>query len=220
VKAASVSGCVLAGLSVWLAAHSARAQETPLGLYVGAGAGSSTLRQEPEADTGYYGLLRDDIGWDVFIGVRPMPFLGAEIGYTDFGNTHRHANYFDSVSEPTSSEVFGHASAHAPTAFAVGYLPLAVPWFDVYGKLGAARLYKSWDFTQLPPSSPSCMAFGCSPTAPATSYPGDRTEWDFAWGVGTQWKFGALGLRLEYERVEATAGDPDLLSVAVSWTFF
>jgi hypothetical protein len=40
--------------------------------------------------------------------------------------------------------------------------------------------------------------------------------------VGTQWKFGAF--RLEYQRVNVTGstggGDPDLLSVGGSWTFY
>jgi OmpA-like transmembrane domain len=213
VKAASVSGCVLAGVSLCLSAHSARAQESPLGLYVGVGAGSATLRQEPEPDTGYYGLSRDDIGWDAFIGVRPLPYLGAEIGYTDFGSVSRHTLNFDFVSATETSEVFGHAAARAPTAFAVGYLPLAVAWFDVYGKLGAARLYKSWSFV-------STTSFEEPPIAGTATYVGSATEWDFAWGIGTEWKFGALALRLEYQRVDASGGDPDMLSAGLTWTLF
>jgi Outer membrane protein beta-barrel domain len=219
VKSASVLGCVFAGCGLWLAAPSARAQENPLGLYVGAGVGNGSVRQEPTPDTGGYGLVRDDIGWDAFIGVRPIPFLGAEIGYTDFGSVDRRTYYFDPVSATYTSQVFGHVSAHSPTAFAVGYLPLPMP-FDVYGKLGAARLYKAWDFAPGPVCSPGTA---CPPGAIA-SFGGSATEWDFAWGIGTQWKAGPMALRVEYERVNtngnANAGDPDLLSVGVSWTFF
>jgi hypothetical protein len=55
-------------------------------------------------------------------------------------------------------------------------------------------------------------------------YRDDSTQWDLAWGVGTQWKFGRVALRLQYERVKtsgnAIEGDPDLLSAGVSWRFF
>jgi hypothetical protein len=222
VKSASVLGCVFAGSYLWLFAPSASAQENPLGLYVGAGVGNAAVRQEPTPDTGFNGLVRDDTGWDAFIGMRPLPFLGAEIGYTDFGSVNRHTYYFDPVSATYTAEVLGHVSARAPTAFAVGYLPLPVPWFDVYGKLGTARLDKSWDFTELGyPCAPTCGSM-VTPV-PVASHAGGGTVWDFAWGVGTQWKFGPMALRLEYERVNTSGsenqGDPDLLSVGVSWTF-
>lgn len=206
--------CVVAGCCLSLSVHSLRAQESPLGLYVGAGAGTATLRQDA-VPYGFFGLSRDDIGWDVFIGVRPLPYLGAEIGYTDFGSVHQ--STYRPIGGTFTSEVLGNASAHAPTAFAVGYLPLGLPWLDVYGKAGIARLYKSWNFVPLSPV--------CAPNVPclvdtSIPYTGSTTEWNFAWGAGTEWKFDALALRLEYERVSASDGDPDLLSVGVSWAFF
>jgi hypothetical protein len=210
VKSASVVGCFFAGCCLFLSAHSARAQESPLGFYVGAGVGSATLRQEPGPDTGYYGLERDDFGWNAFVGVRPLPYLGAEIGYVDFSSGNRYG-YSPGFYVP------GNASASAPVGFAVGYLPVQ-PWWDLYLKAGAARLHRSWDFSP----EPDCAFEGCP--AAFASYPGSLTEWDFAWGVGTQWKFGPAALRFEYQRVDtsgsANAGDPDLLSIGVSWTLF
>ncbi len=209
MKAASALGCVLTGCSLFLLAPAVRAQENPLGFYVGAGAGSATVRQEPEPDTDYYGLVREDFGWDAFIGVRPLPYLGAEIGYLDFSGGDSY-NYYPEYYVP------GHASAHAPVGFAVGYLPVS-PWFDLFLKAGAARLYTSWDF--YPQSDCSECAITLTP------YSGSLTEWDFAWGFGAQWKFApSLALRVEYQRVDTSGsvnpGDPDLLSFAVSWTFF
>jgi hypothetical protein len=202
----------------YLSAPSAHAQERPLGLYVGAGFGSATVRQAPALDTDYFGQSRNDLGWNAFIGVRPLRYLGAEIGYLDFGN----------VSQGGPGRGYSlQASAKAPAGFAVGYLPVQ-PWWDLYLKAGAARLRRTWT-TQLfvanfgraycPPLAP------CPSTAPNPyAYAGAATQWDFAGGVGTQWKFGSIALRLEYERVStsgnANAGDPDLLSVGVSWTFF
>jgi hypothetical protein len=70
-----------------LAAHVARAQESSsLGLYVGGDIGTATIRQDPGPDTGYRGLSQKDFGWDAFIGVRPLPYFGAEIDYLAFGS--------------------------------------------------------------------------------------------------------------------------------------
>jgi Outer membrane protein beta-barrel domain len=211
VKSASVLGCVLAGCCLFLSTHATRAQESPLGLYVGAGVGTATVRQDPGPDTGYYGFAREDFGWDAFIGVRPSPYLGAEIGFLDFGHTD-HNGYYTGYYAPAN------ASAHAPVGFAVGYLPVN-PWWDVYLKAGAARLYRAWNFTAAP-----CPPYALCPAGLPSSYVGSSTDWDFAWGIGTQWKFGPTAVRLEYQRVETggstNSGDPDMLSVGVSWTFF
>lgn len=210
MKAVSALGCVLAAGCLCLSAHSARAQETPLGFYVGAGGGTATLRQDPTPDTGYYGFVREDFGWDAFVGVRPLPYLGAELGYVDFSSGNRY-DYYPGYYVP------GHVSADAPVGFAVGYLPVQ-PWWDLYLKAGAARLHRSWDFVP----EADCGYAGCG--IAFASYPGSLTEWDFAWGLGTQWKFGPAAFRVEYQRVNtggsANAGDPDLLSFGVSWTFF
>ena len=193
-----------------LAVHVARAQESSsLGLYVGGGIGIATIRQDPGPDTGYRGLSRKNFGWDAFIGVRPLPYLGAEIGYLDFGSAN--SGYRPGF------EVTGHASANAPAAFAVGYLPVQQRW-DLYLKAGAARLHRTWDFV------PYCPPYAQCPAILLQEYRDDTTQWDLAWGVGTQWKLGQVALRLQYERVNtrgnAIEGDPDLLSAGVSWMFF
>ncbi len=221
MKFGSVLGCVLAGYFC-LSAHAARAQddsqESSLGLYVGAGVGATTLRQDPGLETGYYGFSREEFGWDAFIGVRPLPYLGAEIGYLDFGSV-RHIGYeYQPATASYSSQLFSHETANAPAAFAVAYLPLP-PWWDLYVKAGTARLDKSWDFVSLP----LCYSPGACTASGAANYQGSATNWDFAWGLGAQWKLGATAFRLEYLRVQASgfaSGDPDMLSVGVSWTFF
>ena len=193
-----------------LAVHVACAQESSsLGLYVGGDIGIATIRQDPGADTDYRGLSRKDFGWDAFIGVRPFPYLGAEFGYLDFGNAN--SGYRPEF------EISGHASGNAPAAFAVGYLPVQ-QWWDLYVKAGAARLHRTWDFV------PYCPPYAQCPEILLLEYRDDTTQWDLAWGVGTQWKFGQVALRLQYERVNtsgnAIEGDPDLLSAGVSWMFF
>lgn len=208
---------LVAGGSLLLAAHPASAQEgptdgDPLGVYVGAGLGLSTIRQDSAEDSDSLGGA---MGWDVFAGIRPLPYLGAEIGYLDFGSTHRYEYRPTPFAFDNQSRI--HESADAPVAFAVGYIPLQ-PWWDLYLKAGGARLHRSWDTTTPAPcSTPYACAAGYFPSA-------EDSKWDFAYGVGTQWKFGPVAWRLEYERVNAndneSGGDPDLLSLGVSWTFF
>jgi Outer membrane protein beta-barrel domain len=212
-KSATVLGwLVVAAGSLFLAAHSAEAQQAPvqgnpLGLYVGVGAGLSTIRQDADVNTIDLGLSRSEAGWDAFVGIRPIPYLGAEIGYLDFGTARSFA--FD-------SEL--HESADAPVAFAVGYIPLQ-PWWDLYLKAGAARLHRSW-YAEVPAACP----YYYGPCSGTYSTSGEDDNWDFAYGVGTQVSYGPLAWRLEYVRVDTsgnmTRGDPDLLSVGVSWTLF
>ena len=220
-KSARILGwCLAAGGSLLLGAHSASAQivgyppSNPLGLYVGAGLGLSDIRQDPVP--GNVGMDRSTVGWDAFLGIRPLPYLGAEIGYLDFGSAHR----FDSVpvGGGGSEQSRLHESADAPVAFAVGYMPLA-PWWDLYLKAGGARLRKSWNEAGYD-TCPVCLdnSFG------NTYFTGNRWSWDFAYGIGTQVSFGPVAWRLEYVRVNATGnesgGDPDMLSAGVSWRFF
>lgn len=224
-KSARMLGlCIVAGGSLLLAAHSASAQEgptpsNPLGVYVGAGLGLSTLRQDSVADNGGLGMERGTVGWDAFLGIRPLPYLGAEIGYLDFGSAHRYE--YTPTPYLSDDESRLHESADAPVAFAVGYIPLQ-PWWDLYLKAGGARLRKSWDSVTPAP----CPAYvDCPVGYIGESYlPGEDSSWDFAYGVGTQVSFGPVAWRLEYVRVNATGnesgGDPDLLSVGVSWRFF
>src|ERR1700722_8027468 len=61
----------------------------PLGLYVGAGVGRATIN-ETQFDDFSDSFHHDDgqpLGWNAVIGVRPIPFLGAEAEYIDFGNS-------------------------------------------------------------------------------------------------------------------------------------
>lgn len=220
-KSARILGlCLTAAGALILSARSASAQEgptpsNPLGVYVGAGLGVSTIRQDPEADTGQLGMSRGTVGGDVFAGIRPLPYLGAEIGYLDFGSTHEYEYTPTGFASDDESRV--HESADASVAFGVGYIPLQ-PWWDLYVKAGGARLHKSWDIiTPGPCSSP----YSCSQGLYAS---GEDSNWDFAYGVGTQVYFGPVAWRLEYLRVNATGnesgGDPDLLAAEVSWRFF
>ena len=157
-----------------LAATAARADGL---LYAGAG-----LSNDKVDDVTHTGVPFGDIkktSWKVFAGVRPLHVLGIEADYMDLGN---HTQTLIGGTTSTDAKAFA--------AYGVGFLPLPVPWLDVFGKAGVARWKLSGDANSagtLPPSS--FFAFS------------DRGT-DFAWGVGAQAHFGNIGGRLEYERFD------------------
>ncbi len=129
------SGILLAILAVGAcSASTAALADNPAGFYLGAGVGYSTVRSDDPA-YGYPGYFNDhETAWKVIAGVRPIPFVGAELEYIDFGQPGSHRGYYD-------VNYYGYDShPRAGMAFVVGYLPLPVPFFDIYGKAGIAHL--------------------------------------------------------------------------------
>jgi hypothetical protein len=102
----------------------------------------------------------------------------------------------------------------AATAFGIVYAPIPIPILDVYAKAGVARLQTRVD---------AAGDFGCWPpllcAVGPVAFHRDQTDVRFAYGAGIQAKFSAIGIRLEYERISVSGGDPDLLSLGVTWTF-
>jgi opacity protein-like surface antigen len=148
-------------------------------------------------------------GWKVFAGVRPISLIGAEIEYVDFGSA--------TASNTVTGFGFRYSinmSAKAEAAYGVVYAPIPVPFLDLYGKAGVARLQTS---------SNGIGGLGCFPPmlCPLASgnFQRDRTDTRFSYGAGVQFKVGRFGVRGEYERISASTGDPDLLSFGVLWSF-
>jgi hypothetical protein len=189
----------------------------PLGLYLGAGVGRSSINQ---TDFDQFGSSFDHIdgqplGWNAVIGVRPIPFLGAELEYIDFGNTHvgpfaaYNANQF----------LAGEARDQAAAVFAVGYLPLPIPWVEPFVKLGWAQMWEHDSYSGIYDGvyvngAPLGLESASQNTRPSGT----------AYGGGVQFHFEQLAVRAQYERIsgERSFGgwnNPDLLSVGLSWTF-
>ncbi|HUL19374.1 MAG TPA: outer membrane beta-barrel protein [Steroidobacteraceae bacterium] len=171
-----------------------------LDFYVGAGAGQSTLRQD------YYQIDSHVTGWKVVAGWRPLDMFGAEAEYADFGS--KDVTYVNgpSVSGPNTTQI--STDAHATAAFALAYLPVPVPWFDLYAKLGGAHVQSNT-------TARYCAACGTMPTYIVT----DSTRTSVAWGAGGQFKFGLPAIRLEYERFSGSQGTDALLTLAVTANF-
>jgi opacity protein-like surface antigen len=184
--------------SIVLSATTARAADL-LGLYVGGSLGKADVRSSYLLT-----FAGTDAGWKAFVGARPISFAGIEVAYTDFGHA--------TAPLPTPSLEEGLTSDNsrqqAATILGVGYLPLPVPFLDLYGKVGVARL----DTQQ------QIEGFGFINPPHFTIM---HTQWstDFTYGAGVQAKFGQLALRAEYERINASGGDPTLLSLGILWRF-
>ncbi len=190
---------------VGCAASTAALADNPAGFYLGAGVGYSTVRSDDPA----YGLPAyyndHQTAWKAIAGVRPIPFIGAEAEYIDFGQPGRH--YYGSNSYNTNGF---DSHPRAGVLYGVGYLPIPVPFFDVFGKVGVARLQT--DVTTITLPCPGCQN-------PPTYTRHNETDSKFAYGVGVQSKAWGVSFRAEYERISSQFGDPDALTVSATWTF-
>lgn len=201
--------CWLLASATVLTSTSAPA-DSPLGVYVGAAVGESDVTSKDNDASNLY-LLRYDhdyLAWKGFIGARPISPLGFEFAYIDFGN----------ASPPASrSTIFGyfedHSRQNATALFGIGYLPLPVPFLDLYAKLGVARLHTDAQASYSPPTCP--VGYFCIP------YTVRENQWNtnLAYGAGAQARFGSVAIRAEYEQISASGGNPSLFSVGATWRF-
>ena len=138
-------------------------------VYVGAGVSKDKLSNIAPS-----GGLSDlnNTSWKVLAGLRVVSFLGVEADYLSLGSQ-----------TSTFLGAGSHSEAKAFTGYAVGFLPLPVPFVDVYGKAGLAR----WSLSGSTSVPGSLFAFSDHGT-------------NFAWGGGVQVHVGNIGGRLEYER--------------------
>jgi hypothetical protein len=142
--------------------------------YLGAGVSKDKLSDIVNSGTTFADI--DGTSWKAFAGLRPLSVVAAEVDYIDLGSQ---TSTF--VTTTTSS------NAKAFAGYAVGFLPIPLPFLDIFGKAGLAR----WKLNG---------------SSPVTSFSTSGTE--FAWGVGTQVHVGNFGARLEYEnfRIPSTNG--------------
>lgn len=177
-------------LGASLAAHA-----DPLDLYIGAGAGRSTVQSSQLLPVQ---VDEHPTGWKIFAGWRPISIFGAEIEYVDLGTKNN--TFFNTSTGAVDNQ---HASASGVAAFAVGYLPQPVPFLDFYGKVGIASLHTSLS----------------NAVTPGGVFTQDTSNARFAYGAGVQVKYGAPALRLEYQGFSTSGGDQSLLSLDLAWNF-
>jgi len=204
------SGALIAVITVGaLGAATPALAGNPLGAYIGAGVGASNVGSNNYYGYGYPGDYGNSVAWKAIVGIRPISIVGAEYDYIDFGSNNGNNGYY-------SSYYYYGPNSHpkASVLYAVGYLPLPVPFLDVYGKLGGARLQT--DIT----SFSGCPGYsgplsGCTPTP----FQLNQSNNKFAYGAGVQWRYQDFAFRAEYEGISSTYGNPEAFSVSVTWTF-
>ncbi|HEY2274237.1 MAG TPA: outer membrane beta-barrel protein [Steroidobacteraceae bacterium] len=166
-------------------------------LYVGAGVSNDNLKDITATNSSL-----NSTNWKVWAGVRPISLFAVEADYIDLGSQ-----------SATSMFVTGTSSTHvnykAFTGYAVGYVPIPLPYLDVFGKAGLAR----WTA-----SGGSSISFG---PLPASFFSLSDHGTQFAWGAGGQVHIGNFGARLEYENfsVRNTNG-ANLVSLSVFFNLF
>jgi opacity protein-like surface antigen len=193
----------------------------PLGFYIGAGVGHSQDHTDLNVGdfgiaglSGPYSIHGSATGWKLMVGIRPLSILGAEVEYIDFGSIKGAASI---PATPTQSGLNVTATSHPKAAalLAVGYLPIPLPYLDVFGKAGVAQLNFDVRATgqQMCPVGLPCLVA----IVPPYSASGNHTR--PAYGAGAQLKFKRLAVRAEYERISGGGGYADLLSFGVTFAF-
>jgi opacity protein-like surface antigen len=211
------AGYTVVGILLLAACGSACAAD-PLGFYMGAGVGQSHVRSDlnlsafgPLPSRGF-STEGTKTGWKAILGIRPLSIIGAEAEYIDFGSASGSASIPATVSTGgLNATVSSHPKAAA--LFAMGYLPIPLPYLDVFAKAGAARLRSSLNANAQVtcPISLPCIQIFVPP------YSASASSTRFAYGAGLQVKVAGLAVRAEYERISAGGGDADLLSLALTW---
>jgi Outer membrane protein beta-barrel domain len=136
-------------------------------LYVGAGISRDNLKNITATASDL-----NSTNYKIWAGFRPISVFAVEADYINLGS--------QTVNNAVAST---HVNYKAFAGYAVGYLPLPVPYVDVFGKAGLAR----WN-----------SSGGSSiPGGPFFSLSDEGTQ--FAWGIGAQAHVGNFGGRLEYE---------------------
>jgi len=193
-----------------LAAPGAAHADDPLGFYIGGAYGQAHIRAQLEGltlsgNTVTGGFDANHSAYQAMLGIKPLPFLGAELTYVDFGQSAVGNPSFSTSNVlplppgppvPTAVQV----SQKGEAAYALLYLP--VPIIDVYVKGGMSRITTDMSAT-----------YASSTVLEVVRH--DRTDTSFAYGAGVQWKLGDWAVRGEYERFSAAGANPSLLSIGM-----
>ncbi len=177
---------LLLALALTLAAGAAYADDGLL--YIGAGLTNDDLRDIAATNSNL-----SSTNWKVWAGVRPISLFAVEADYMDLGSQ----NITTIIAGGATNT---HLDYKAFAGYAVGYVPIPVPYLDVFGKVGLARWTQS----------------GSTAGGPGGLLSLSDNGTQFAWGIGGQLRFGNVGARLEYENFSIrNTGGVNLVSLSV-----
>lgn len=187
---------VALGIASLCAGTAAHADNT--GIYAGGSLGQAKTDFSNDAFDDFFD--GEDTAFKIFLGYRVLDWVGFEAGYVDLGEITLRNNNVPGLSGFRLEEA-GFA------AFGVLYWNVAASPVDLFAKAG---------FIASQAHVRTNSFFGTL----------DDTEnsTDLAWGVGAQFRFDKLAVRVEYEQFDIDTGSdfdaPDMISVGASWTFF
>jgi hypothetical protein len=166
-------------------------------LYVGAGVSNDNLKDITATNSNL-----NSTNWKVWAGMRPISVFAVEADYMRLGSQNVSSMFVSGTSTT-------HIDYKAFAGYAVGYLPIPMPYVDVFAKAGLAR----WT------SSGASSVFIAPGSTTFFSLSENGTQ--FAWGAGGQLHIGNLGARLEYESfsIRNTSG-ANLVSLSVFLNLF
>jgi outer membrane protein with beta-barrel domain len=166
-------------LAVALAAGVAHADNGLL--YLGAGVSRANLKDITATDSDL-----NSTNWKIWAGVRPISLFAVEADYIDLGSqTIYYA--MPAIAPPVGGPISTHLQYKGAAGYAVGFVPIPVPYLDVFGKAGVVR----WT------TIGGTNAISAGGTNEFFSLSDNGTQ--FAWGIGAQVHVGNFGGRLEYE---------------------
>ncbi|HXY96283.1 MAG TPA: outer membrane beta-barrel protein [Steroidobacteraceae bacterium] len=171
-------------------------------LYIGAGLTNDNLRDIAATNSNL-----NSTNWKVWAGVRPISVFAVEADYIDLGSQNVTEGISGILGSPPAGTSTTHLDYRAFAAYAVGYLPIPVPWVDVFAKAGVAHWTLSGSNTV------NSYIVGTFSLSDSSS--------QFAWGAGGQVHMGNFGARLEYENfsIRGTNG-ANLVSLSVFLKLF
>lgn len=174
---------ILFGTLLFLVASVCSAQSIGDGFYVGGGAGHTD--QKDACDDIVGSCDETDTGWKLFIGYQFNPYISAEGGYVDLGESDASVTV---LGIPISAE------AEVDGFFLSGLLAWPInDTFSVFGKLGVI----AWDVD-------------VDASGGGVSVSDDESGTDALFGVGAQYDFtNNFGIRAEWERYN-NIGDSDI----------
>jgi hypothetical protein len=211
----SVAALLAAAMSTGIAhADTGSTASSPTNFYAGAALGSSQPNTSVQTWNGLHHIDSSTTGWSIFAGIRPQKFIGAELAYVDFGNAEAH-----NLTDGTASITYKASVKNtAIGGYVVGYLPLSSSNWDVYARLGVARLSSESDSNGNYPNVAVCGVSSC-PILGMASYSASEHTTSFAYGLGAQYRFGTVFVRGDFQKIMGDHAKPDLVSLGVGWNF-
>jgi len=135
------------------------------------------------------------LGWNLDAGYRFMPYLAAELGFT---------KYTDATGMLGGVKV-ASGSQYSYDIIAKGILPINSSGFEIFAKIGAARIHST-----------------ISQTGVVTVNSGTRTRTGLIVGIGADYAiYPALTTNVQWTRAKGNdaTGKMDLLSIGLSYNF-